>query len=228
MSSWSRHLIEAPTAQVVTLDEAKKSLRLTDNDQDDLVRALIASATAEIDPAGGGWLGRALRPQTWEIRNSGYPCYYSAYYNQVYGGIQLPYPPLISVDSVTYDDSDGVEQTLEEDTGFRVMGGGNSPSYLVPVYNGTWPSSVRSDPESVRIRFTSGYPTTPPDTLPAPIKQAVLLAIRDLWSLGERNLYLRSESAPGMMSYEWTVSETAGTVIRGAAENLLKTYRVYE
>lgn len=216
--SGSLHLITPPTEDVVTLVEAKAHLRQTGNDYDDLIRALIASAVAQIDPAGGGWLGRALRPQTWELRGDGFPC----------GRIELPYPPMISVDSVKYYDGDGTDTTMVADTDYRVLGGGIAKSYVAPVYNGAWPSSVRCDAESVRVRFTSGYARTSPDSMPAPIKQAVLLAIRDLWSLGERNLYLRSESAPGLASYEWTVSEMAGRVIRAAAENLLATYRVFD
>lgn len=223
------YLITPPTADVVTLSEAKKHLRQSSDDYDDLIRALIKSAVNQIDPGGGGWLGRALRPQTWEQRSDGFPCAMAGYpyrERQIYA-IELRYPPLISVDSVTYDDGDGVATALLEGTGYRVIGlGSKEKACVAPIYSGSWPST-RGDVESVRVRFTSGYGTSP-DLLPAPIKQAVLLAIRDLWSLGERNLYLRSESAPGLASYEWTVSENAGIVIRAAAENLLSTYRVYE
>lgn len=216
-----RHLITAPTDDVVTLEEAKAHLRVTNTDNDDLIEALIASAVAQIDPAGGGWLGRALRPQTWELRLNGFP-----YCDEP--GIELPYPPLISLDSLVYDDGDGVETAMTVTTEYRVIAGGLGKSIVLPAYNTTWPSSVRSDYETVRVRFTSGYAVTTPDSLPQPIKQAVLLAVRDLWSLGERNLYLRSESVPGLASYEWTVSDNAGKVIRDAVGGLLGVYRVYE
>lgn len=228
----SLHLITAPTAEVVTLAEAKRHLRQSGNDYDDLIRALISSAVAQIDPASNGWLGRAIRPQTWELRYPGFPydVYGSGYSRnyRIYNRIELSYPPTISVDSVRYYDGDGVDTTMVVDTDYRVLGGGNQKTYIAPVYNETWPSNVRCDDESVRVRFTCGYESTPADNLPPQIKQAVLLAVRDLWSLGERNLYLRSESAPGLASYEWTVSEMAGTVIRAAAENLLSTLRVYD
>lgn len=223
----SVHLITPPTQEVVTLDEAKQQLRKQNTTEyDDLIRALIKAAVDGIDPSGGGWLGRALRPQTWELRAPSFPYDACRWDGNV---IYLPFPPLISLDSVTYVNGDGDDVVMVDSTDYRVLGGGRGRSYVAPIYGGTWPVSVRYDAESVRVRFTSGYSSaSPPDRLPTPIKQAVLLAVRDLWSLGERNLYLRSESAPGLASYEWTVSEMAGKAIREATENLLRPYRVFE
>jgi uncharacterized phiE125 gp8 family phage protein len=223
--SYSLHLITPPTDDVVSLELVKKHLKQTTSDNDDLIRAMIDAAVAQFDAPGGAWLGMALRPQTWELRTD----YFPYWGTEGHYGLALPYPPLISVDSVVYDNDDGIEIALVEGTSYRVFNlGGRSKSYIAPVYNGSWPSAMRGDINSVRVRFTAGHRLTTPDSLPAPIKQAVLLAVRDLWSLGERNLYLRSESAPGLASYEWTVSETAGKVIRSAVENLLSSYRVYD
>lgn len=229
----SLHLITRPTADVLTLEEAKKQLRQTGNDFDDGIRTLIAAAVGQID-AERGWLGRALRPQTWELRGDGFPSGYlgSGYDRNFHAGgygIELRYPPLISVDSVKYDDGDGVEQTLVEGTDYRVVGLGDTrgKSHIAPVYNGSWPSSVRSDIESVRVRYTCGY-SVPPDLLPAEIKQAVILMVRDHWSLTDHNLYLSSESVPGLASYDWTVTENAGKAIAHAVENLLRYIRIYE
>lgn len=73
-------------------------------------------------PPGGGWPGRALRPQTWELRFNGFPCGYqgSGYYRdfQRADRIVLRHPPTLTVDSVKYDEGDGVETTLVEDTAF--------------------------------------------------------------------------------------------------------------
>lgn len=220
----SLYLITVPTEDVVTLDEAKAQLRETGTSHDDMITALIAAAVSQIDPAGGGWLGRALRPQTWEIRGNGFPWY----------SIELPYPPLISVDSIKYDDGAGVEQTLIEGAGFRVIGlGGRNKTSIAPIYNGYWPSSVRCDAESVRIRFTCGYPidsgdSPPTDTLPQPIKQAVLLMVKHLWGLGERNLFVSAETVDGLGSRQFVVSENAALVMKSASESLLATSRVWD
>jgi uncharacterized phiE125 gp8 family phage protein len=234
----SLYLITRPDDDVVTLGEAKAQLRITTTDNDDMIQALIDAAVAQIDPASGGWLGRAIRPQTWELRGNGFPCYYEGCgytrnFHRAYA-CELPYPPLISVDSVKYDDGEGVERTLVENTGYRVFGLGSiGKASITPVYNGSWPSSVRADAESVRIRFTCGYPidfgnSPPTDILPVPIKQAVLLMVKHLWGLGERNLFVSAETVDGVGSRNFVVSENAAIVMKAATENLLAPYRVYD
>lgn len=227
------YLITAPTDEVVSLEEAKAQLRITDADSDEMIEALIDAAVMQIDPAGGGWLARAIRPQTWELRLDGFPCYYQRYVNRAYE-MALPYPPLISVDSVKYDDGDGVEQTLVDGVGYRVFGVGSfCKASIAPIYNGSWPTSVRSDPESVRVRFTCGYDPSfgnspPVDQLPAPIKQAVLLMVRYLFGLGERNLFVSSETVDGVGSQNFVVSDNAAAVMKRASESLLGPYIVWD
>lgn len=231
--STSRYLIEPPSDEVVSLAEAKDHLRITSSSTDDLVQAMIDAAVAQLDPAKGGWLGRALRPQTWEVRCAGFPV---AYCGSGYGRdfrrqsmIELPYPPLLLVESVKYDDSDGVERTLVEDTDYRVIGlGGDGKAAVAPIYNGTWPSSVRCDIESVRVRFMCGYELATVETMPAAIRQAVLLMVKNLYGLSERNLFVSAETVDGVGSRNFVVTENAGLVMRAAAESLLASYRVWE
>jgi hypothetical protein len=160
-----------------------------------LIDGFIAAAVNQLDPAGGGWLGRALRPQTWELRLSSFSQHncFDHRYGQ-HQAIVLPFPPLISVDSVKYDDTSGVEQTLVEGTGFRVFGlGALARCAIAPLYQQSWPVA-RSDRESVRIRFTAGYPVAVaadpnhvppivavPDRLPAPVLVWLKLYIGSLY-----------------------------------------------
>jgi uncharacterized phiE125 gp8 family phage protein len=214
-------LITAPTQDVITLEEAKVHLRVSGDGQDELIEALIAAVVAQIDPAGGGSLGRALRPQTWELRM---PSFYACDSSN----IELPYPPLVSVVSFKYDDTTGVEQTLTEDTHFRVLNeGGLGKQHLAPLFNGSWPS-CRADEESVRIRYSCGYDgEVATDTLPAPIKQAAHLILRDLYSLGEQNLFLAGKSIAGVSDRRWVVSDAASAIINSAVSRLLSTYKVW-
>lgn len=152
-------LITAPTEDVVSLADMKKHLRVDHNDDDALIESYTAAVVDQIDAAGGGWLGRALRPQTWELRLPGFP--YSCSSNPL-GAIELPYPPFTSVESVKYDDTNGVEQTLAEGMGFRVIGlADDAPPPLhkisvAPLFNSYWPTA-RADVDTVRIRFVAGY-----------------------------------------------------------------------
>lgn len=168
-------LISAPTEDVISLAEAKAHLRVDAGDDDDLIEALVRAASSVLDPASGGWLGRALRPQTWELRLPGFPS----------GEIVLPIPPLIAISSFKYDDSAGVEQTLAVTTGYRILSaGGLSKVMLAPPWNGTWPAA-RPDVESVRIRFNAGYATADPDPLPAPIVAWIKLHLGKLYEQRE-------------------------------------------
>lgn len=216
-----RYLITAPTEDVVTVAEARAQLRGSTDADDTVIAALIKSAVDQIDPAAKGWLGRALRPQTWELRGSEFP----------HDDYELPYPPLLVVDSVKYDDGDGVERTLVEGVGFRVLGqGGIEKSRIAPIYNGSWPSSVRSDHESVRIRFTAGYEdTTAGDEMPPKIKQAVILMLRSLFDLYRQgSLYESSIQIDGVSTRSFVVSKNASELLKAVSEDMLLQVRVWE
>jgi uncharacterized phiE125 gp8 family phage protein len=222
-------LITPPATGCVTLAQFKTQLRDYGADSDAFLQAILDTAINQIDPAGGGWVDRALRPQTWELRMPSFfdPCVRHA---SIYGAIQLPYPPLTSVVSIKYDDAAGVERALVENTDFRVLDiGGLGKQSVAPLYGACWPTA-RCDVESVRIRFTAGYPVptgNATDTLPAPIVQAVLLMAKALYDLGKRDQLLTQDTVIGVSSRGFTVTDEATNVMRKAAENLLSTYRVF-
>lgn len=138
---------------LVSLDDAKDHLRLTENDEDGLIEGYIAAASAWIDgPAG--WLGRSIGLQTLEVRSN------------VFAGCErLPYGPVISITSVKYIDAQGVEQTVDP-AHYEVIADGLS------VKSGfAWPSH-RGDAEGVRVRYVAGEPIFPPQ-----VRQAVLLLV---------------------------------------------------
>jgi len=182
-------LIQPPSDDVITLEEAKAHLRVDHSDDDELIERLIKGTVNLLDPAGGGWLGRALRPQVWRLSGDGFPTGYagSGYGRNFrrYDEIELPYPPLIAVDSFVYDDANGVEQELIEGTHFRVIPSGpKNKARVLPIYNGAWPSSVRGDVESVRIEFSAGYPVASgddPESLPEPIRVWLLMKLGTLY-----------------------------------------------
>jgi uncharacterized phiE125 gp8 family phage protein len=207
-------LITAPTEDVMTLAELKTALGVTSNGQDNLLEALRNAVVATLDPSSGGWLGRALRSQTWELR---LPAFSGS------GPVELPYMPVTEVSSVKYDDMAGDEHTLTEDTDYRVfeLNSVRAKCYLVPPYLGFWPVS-RSDRESVRIQYVAGY-----STVPQPIKSAIALAVKSLQSVGERNLFMSLENIPDVREARYIVSDVAEKIIRSAVDSLLSPYRVW-
>lgn len=87
--------------------------------------------------------------------------------------IVLPYPPVYSVQSVTYLDEAGALQSV---TGIRL-----SEGRIEPAYGQTWPVA-RQVIGAVNIDYTAGYISGgSPDDFPLEIKQAMLLVIGDLY-----------------------------------------------
>jgi uncharacterized phiE125 gp8 family phage protein len=183
-----------PPEPFVTWEEAQPHLRAEDEDQV-YVEGLLLAACGWLD-GPGGWLGRAIGVQTLELVDC------------AFGNDRLPFPPLVSIESITYFGTDDVDHELTEADYRQLLNGSISP----PI-NGSWPS-VGSSSEAVRIVYVAGYPDTgddpPASTVPQAIKQAVLLLIGH-W-------YRNRETV--------VVGETA-TDMPMAVEALLSTYRVW-
>jgi len=212
-------LITPPTVAVLTRDEVKRHLRVDFDDDNDLIDGMAQAAVDQLDPAGGGWLGRALRPQTWELQLTGFWQADGCSDDYPPGAIVLPYPPLISIDSVSYLDSAGATQTLAAVSGYCVLGQGSlKRQAIAPPFGQRWPQA-RSDAASVKIRFTCGYPAADPnadpvvvDRLPAPVKAWLKLYIGALYQ-----------------NRESFVSDARGQVVELPAHimQMLSTSRIY-
>lgn len=105
-------------------------------------------------------------PQVWELTYDRFPC----------AGIRIWLPPVISVDSVKYDDIDGNEQTVAS-TDYELDF--ISPfTWVVPASTFTWPTTFEGI-NAVRVRFTAGYPIVSGETtVPAPLRAAIKLRVR--------------------------------------------------
>lgn len=189
-------LITEPAFEPVTLEEAKLHLRVDHTEDDLLISEYIKASRMFVEK----FTARALVAQTWELVIDSFPS----------SEIQLPLPPLQSVESIKYDDSAGVEQTLgttqyEVDTV-------SEPGWVVPVITG-WPSGTFNGINAVRIRFVAGYASanSPPiDTVPSSLKSAILLQVG--------NFYANRES------------QVVGTIVNqlptGGILHLMRQYRV--
>jgi len=105
------YLIEAPdNDDVLTLADAKAHLRVDGNEEDALIEGYVAAAIANLD-GRDGWLGRALGEQAWELRLSSFSG----------NAIEVPLPPLIEVEGVSYYDTNNMLQTLPSST-YDVIG----------------------------------------------------------------------------------------------------------
>jgi uncharacterized phiE125 gp8 family phage protein len=144
-------------APIISLADAKAHLRVLHDDDNGYISGLIETAGDWLF-GENSWLGRPAPASEWELTLCEFPA----------GRLDIPKPPLVSVDGVFYMPSDGgAEQEL---TGFRTLGESGS-GYILPAKDLEWPETD-SEPESVRIEFTAGYAL-----LPASIKRAALLLI---------------------------------------------------
>lgn len=95
--------------------------------------------------------------------------------------IELPLGPVRSIVSVTYQDDDGVDTVLAASQ-YRYSDYLRAP-VLLRAYDVDWPTA-RTDLNSIRVRYTAGYPSTdsPAETVPEPILQAMHLCIAHWFS----------------------------------------------
>ena len=197
-------IVTPPPVEPLSLSETKTFLRVEANDAETNteIGAMIATARANLD-GSAGWLNRALVMQTWDYTLAEFPA-----------RIDIPLPPLREVVSLSYVDGDGATQALVAGTDYVVIDRGDvSPSRIEPAYGKAWPQT-RVQSEAVTLRFSAGYaPSGSPEdyveNVPAPIKHAMKLMIRDLYDQ-------RSDFVAGR-----------GITPVGAVRRLLAPYRVW-
>jgi uncharacterized phiE125 gp8 family phage protein len=147
-------LITPPDGEPVVATEAIDHLRLeADTEEDALIASLVTSAREIIETQ----TGRALITQTWELTLDRFPCgtvgYGASWVRTTQ--IQLPKPPIQSVTSVKYIDTDGVLQTLAS-TEYTVDTT-SMRGRIVPAWGKVWPSTrdvinAVTDPVRRRLR----------------------------------------------------------------------------
>ncbi len=162
-------LITAPTVEPVTLPEAKAQLYVTDTADDMLITSKIKAARWLVEK----YLNRALVQQTWKLQLDAFPAI-----------IRLARPPLNSISSIQYVDTDGTTQSL--DTSKYQVDNISEPARIVPAYGETWPNT-RGQIGAVTVTYVAGYDgdgASPEDltaNIPQTIKDAILLLVTELY-----------------------------------------------
>lgn len=149
-------LITPSTELPVSLEEAKAHLRVEHDEEDSLIEGLIRAATDHLS-GWSGRTGRALLPQTWEQD-------FDRFHQ-----LRLRIGPVREVQSVTYYDSEGDQQTL--DASVYALRQDAQGAYLDLAAGQSWPATD-GRVSGIRITYEAGY-----DETPAAIRQAMLLLI---------------------------------------------------
>lgn len=215
-------LISGPVIEPVSLSWAKQHLRVAFDDDDSLIAALIVAARETCEQS----MDRAIYNQRYvlsldqfnygdwrstvpmERRN---PLRFSALWDGL--AIRLPMPRLVSVQSITYQDTNGSPATLDPAT--YTVDVSSQPGRIVPKSNLTWPTTDYYLPGSVQIAYTAGSygDGVGVDTCPLSIKQAILLMVGHLYSNREAVVL--------------TGSANSSTTLPLAFDSLLNPYRFY-
>lgn len=161
-------VITQPRAEPITVDEAKKHLRVDIDDDDDYIASLItvARTVCELEAR------RAFVTQTLELSLEMWPgderlsMRPGLLYPQMMRStlqiwprlglpIEVPRPPLQSVVSLTYVDYTGTTQTMPPSD--YVVDAASEPGRVLLGYNKTWPSAVLQPGPAIKLRYVAGY-----------------------------------------------------------------------
>lgn len=167
---WSIERTDGPSAPSVSTEDLKTHLRIdsTSIDEDDNIEFYAQSADEAIEAD----LSIALLTQTLILHLDAFPCF----------EIPLPRPPLSSVTSVQYIDTNGITQTLSPT--IYTVDTGRKPGRIHLAYGQVWPLT-RTVPNAVTVTYTAGRATQ--QEVPAMIREAVRLIVGDLYEDRERS-----------------------------------------
>lgn len=165
-------LIQPPALDPVSLSEAKAHCRIDIADDDGLIAGYLLAARQHVEKG----TGRALITQRWNLYID--RCWPRAWDGSGYRQrIVVPLPPLRSVISVQYVDTNGATQTLAPDQ-YRVVSNGML-GFIEPAFGVSWPA-VRSQGDAITVLFEAGYGSNPGD-VPEPLRHAILLHVESLY-----------------------------------------------
>lgn len=147
-----------PTHEPVTLDEAKRFIRQDEDYDDDYVRMLITAARNRVESDSA----RALVNRTYQYK-----------LDDLSGEIELPYPPLVSITSVTYVNQSDATITVASSVYEAITD--TTPGRVIEADGQSWPTGLRGHTEDVIVTYIAGYGTS--DDVPEEFRVAVLMYI---------------------------------------------------
>lgn len=139
-------LVTAPSAEPINTAVAKLHCRVDHSTDDALIDTLCAAAREYCET----FTGRKCITQTWDLKFDRFPISDAP--------IWLPFPPVSSVTSVSYVDTNGDTQTWSGSLYTSVLPAGPQagPAYIVPAWSQDYPTT-RDVPNAVTVRFVCGF-----------------------------------------------------------------------
>lgn len=219
----SFNLVTPPTVEPLSLDEAKKHLRIDYPDEDDNITDAIVTARERIELE----TGLQLLTATWELWLPGFPglgqnaCdaasigWGGGAWNGWMGAsawidwslranhrfIDMPFAPLQDVLSITYVDTAGVSQVWDPSQ-YQVsapMAPRATRGRIEPAYGVSWPAT-RAQMDAVIVQFKAGYGDDP-TAVPRMLVRANKLFVGDLFEQREDTIVTKSRSTIQPLPY---------------------------
>lgn len=153
-------LVSGPEVEPVSLAEAKGHLNASGSSKDDYITSLTLASRVAIER----YLNRALITQEWKV-----------FYDRWCEELQIPFPPLQSIETVKFFDTNGVEQTLTQGDYLWVVKTAE-PGRVLRKYGAVYPELQMGRPDAIEIAFTAGYGDEATD-VPEPIKVGIKLML---------------------------------------------------
>ncbi len=196
-------LVTGPTREPIDLDETKRALRFAQTGEDTLIDTYISGARHYFEVE----TGRQVMTATRELWLDAFP---------IHRQIELPWPPLQSVVSITYTDGAGDDQVMDAAL-YQVLApqGPHCQRGRVTLVSGAaWPGAGDA-PKAVRIRFTCGYGSVPGD-----VPELIKGILYDL--VGDAHQY-RSQTYEGSGSMTLQALPRTQEVLRGFRQSAIPT-----
>lgn len=149
MSELQLKIETPPAVEPITLADAKLHLRVEDTVTED--DALIQAQIKAVRMAAENFTMRQFITATYQLFLDSFPTV-----------INVPRPPLQSVTSIKYIDTDGNEQTLN--AGVYTVDTVSMVGRIVLAYEQSWPQT-RAQIQAVTVEYTAGYGDAPADVL---------------------------------------------------------------
>lgn len=136
-----------PTTTVLATSDVKSHLRVDFDDDDVYLNGLIHTAERYAER----YTGRQFMSATWTLTLDHFPyCGTGPFDNEII----LRYPPLASVDSITYVNSSSGTTSTWSSSEYQVETNEHK-GRVSPAYNYVWPTP-RAEPGAVTVTFTAG------------------------------------------------------------------------
>ena len=154
-----KRLTQPVTEPVTTADvKAQIGIPTADTAQDAVIERRITEARTWAEM----FMGRTVMSSNWQIKLDAFP-----------PEIQLLYPPVSAIVSLSYTDTNQVEQTLNG-ADYTLDTGSDYEAWILPAYGKDWPSALDTA-NAVTVVYTAGYASA--DAVPGPIKEAIMLTV---------------------------------------------------